>query len=47
MRWGFVNLTMTQMNPSANQKQTHEQGGQTRGCQGGGVWGRDGVGGWA
>ena len=33
---------MTERNLSMKQKQTGEQ---TCGCQGGGVWGRDGVGG--
>ena len=37
---------MTQMNLSANQKQTHRHRKQTCGCQGGGAWERDGVRGW-
>ena len=28
------------------QKQTHRHREQTLGCQGGGGWGRDGLGGW-
>ena len=35
---------MTQMDLSMKQKQTHRQG--TDCCQGGGDWGRDGLGGW-
>ena len=31
--------TMTQMNLSTKQKQTHRHREQTCGCQGGGVWG--------
>ena len=34
------------MNLSMKQKQTHRHREQTGGCQGGGIWGRDGVGGW-
>jgi len=34
------------MNLSMKQKQTHRQGGQTCGCQRGGSWAKDGVGGW-
>ena len=34
------------MNLSMKQKQTHGPKEQTGGCQGGGSWGRDGVGGW-
>ena len=37
---------MTQMNLSMKQKQTHGHREQTDGCQEGGGWGRDGVGGW-
>ena len=37
---------MTQMNLSTEQKQIHGHREQTYGCQGGGGWGRDGVGGW-
>ena len=37
---------MTQINLSTKQKQTHGHREQTCGCQGGGGWGRDGVGGW-
>ena len=35
---------MTQMNLSMKQKQTHRHREQTCGCQGGGEWGRDGLG---
>ena len=35
---------MAQMNLSTKQKATHRE--QTCGCQGGGGWGRNGVGGW-
>lgn len=34
---------MAQMNPSANHRQTHRHKEQTRGCQGGGMWGGLGV----
>ena len=34
------------MNLSMKQKQNHRHREQTGGCQGGGGWGRDGVGGW-
>ena len=34
------------MNLSMKQKQNHGHRGQTGGCQGGGVWRKDGVGGW-
>ena len=34
------------MNLPMNQKQTHRHREQTCGCQGGGGWGRDGVGVW-
>ena len=34
------------MNLSMKQKQNHGHREQTGGCQGGGGWGRDGVGGW-
>ena len=34
------------MNLSMKQKQTHRHREQTCGCQEGGVWERDGVGGW-
>ena len=34
------------MNISTKQKQTHRRREQTCGCQGGGGWGRDGVGVW-
>ena len=37
---------MKQMNLSMKQKQTLRHREQTCGCQGGGGWGRDGVGGW-
>ena len=37
---------MTQMNQSMKQKQTHGHREQTCGYQGGGGWGRDGVGVW-
>ena len=37
---------MTQMNLSMKQKQNHGHREQTGGCQGGGGWGRGGVGGW-
>ena len=37
---------MTQMNLSMKQKQNHGHREQTCGCQGGGGWMRDGVGGW-
>ena len=37
---------MTQMNLATKQKQNHVHREQTGGCQGGGGWGRDGVGGW-
>ena len=37
---------MTQMNLSLKQKQNQGHGEQTGGCQWGGDWGRDGVGGW-
>ena len=35
---------MPQMNPSMKQTQNHGHREQTGGCQGGGGWGRDGVG---
>ena len=35
------------MNLSMKQKQTHGHREQTGGCQVGGGWGRDGMGGWA
>ena len=34
------------MNIPTKKKQTHRHREQTCGCQGGGVWGRDGLGGW-
>ena len=34
------------MNRSMKQKQNHKQREQTGGCQGGEVWGRDGVEAW-
>ena len=34
------------MNLSTKQKENRGHTEQTCGCQGGGVWGRDGVGGW-
>ena len=34
------------MNLSTKQKHNHRYREQTGGCQGGGAWGRDGVGGW-
>ena len=34
------------MNPSMKQKQNNKHREQTGGCQGGGSWGRDGVGVW-
>ena len=34
------------MNISTKQKQTHRRREQTCGCQGGGGWGKDGVGVW-
>ena len=37
---------MTQMNITMKQKQTHGHREQTCGGQGGGGWGRDGMGGW-
>ena len=37
---------MTQTNLSMKQKQTLGQREQIGVCQGGGVWGREGVGGW-
>ena len=37
---------MTQMNGTTKQKQTHRHREQTCGCQGGGGWGRDGLGVW-
>ena len=37
---------MTQMNLSTKQKQTHRHREQTCDCQGGGSWGRDGMGDW-
>ena len=37
---------MTQMNLSMQQKQNHRCREHTGGCQGGGGWGRDEVGGW-
>ena len=37
---------MTQMNLSMKWKQIHRHRKQTCGCQGGGGWGRDGVGVW-
>ena len=37
---------MTQMNLSMKHKQNHRHREETGGCQGGGVWGRDGAGGW-
>ena len=37
---------MTQTNLFINQKQNHKQREQTGGCQGGGGWGREGVGVW-
>ena len=36
------NLKKIQVNLSMKQKQTHGHREQTRGCQGGGVWGREG-----
>ena len=35
------------MNFSVKEKQTHRRVPQTRGCQGGGGWGRDGLGIWS
>ena len=37
---------MTQVNLSTKQKQIHGHREQTGGCQGGGGWDRDEVGGW-
>ena len=37
---------MTQRNLSMKQKQNHRYREQTGGCQGGGGWGREEVGGW-
>ena len=37
---------MTQTNLSMKQKQNHGHREQIGVCQGGGVWGREGVGGW-
>ena len=37
---------MAQMNLSTKQKQTHRHREQTCGCQGGGCWGREGLGVW-
>ena len=34
------------MNISTKQKQTHKHREQIYGCQGGGVWGKDGLGVW-
>ena len=39
---GIYYYSMTQMNLSMKQKQTHRHRGQTCGCQGGGEWGRMG-----
>ena len=35
------------MNLSTKEKQNYEHRQQTGGCQGGGVWDRDGLGGWS
>ena len=40
------NLKYDKNEPIYKQKQIHGQGEGTCGCQGGGVWERDGVGGW-
>ena len=40
------NLKLIQMNLYTKQKQTHRHREQTYGCQGGGVWGREGLGVW-
>ena len=41
-----IEKKMIQMNLFMKQKQTHRHREQTCGCQGGGIWGRDGLGVW-
>ena len=41
-----IKYTLTQKNLSVKQEQTHRHREQACGCQGGGGWGRDGLGVW-